>query len=259
MSRPFSSFLAVFAALLLANSAYADEFENYANSNYQNVYGNALQPCSSDGMALTGYTRTGYCIDQYDDSGSHHICIDLSSLGGDGSSDNFCDVTGQSDWCSSQDMPCNEDPNTSGCPVTNWCVCQWAFASYIQGSGGCDNIQTVVCESINMEALKAYQNMASKYNAEQKYIDALECLVDRCGLDASQFQTFRANVSTNYLTSPPARMTLFIILGIAAVTILLLHFNRTKCYKPVDVHQDYSMEEEEDGSVTNNPGSPKLS
>ena len=74
---------------------------------YQNVYGESLASCSSSGMAKTGYTRTGYCVDQNDDSGSHHICIDLSStIGG-----NFCDVTGQSDWCSSS-MACNDDDET---------------------------------------------------------------------------------------------------------------------------------------------------
>ena len=63
---------------------------NGSESNYINVNGNALSSCSSDGMALTGYTRTGSCVDKNDDSGSHHICIDLSSTtGGD-----FCDVTG---------------------------------------------------------------------------------------------------------------------------------------------------------------------
>ena len=74
------------------------------SSSYRNVYGSSLEPCSSDGMALTGYTRTGYCIDQNDDQGSHHICIDLSSASGG----NFCDVTGQDDWCSSE-MPRHDD------------------------------------------------------------------------------------------------------------------------------------------------------
>jgi uncharacterized protein (DUF2237 family) len=193
------SFVAVLAALLFSAAiATADESSN-GNSEYLNVYGEALQPCSYDGMALTGYTRSGYCVDQNDDSGSHHVCIDLSSLGGGNGNDdnnnnnnnsnnnnqNFCDVTGQSDWCSSEDMPCHEDPDTNGCPVTNWCVCQWAFASYIKGSEGCENIQTVVCESINQQALLAYQKMTSQRNADVKYQTALECLVDRCGLDAS--------------------------------------------------------------------------
>lgn len=30
----------------------------------KNVYGQPLQPCSSDGMALSGYTRSGYCVNK---------------------------------------------------------------------------------------------------------------------------------------------------------------------------------------------------
>ena len=223
------SLIAIYAALLLTSSTAAqaddDEYSN-GNPNYLNVYGGALQPCSSDGMALTGYMRTGYCVDEQDDSGSHHICIDLSSLGGNANNQNFCDVTGQSDWCSAEDMPCHEDLDSYGCPVTDWCVCQWAFASYIQKSGGCENIQTIVCESINMEALKAYQKMTNKWNAEQKYIDALDCLVDRCGLDASQFKSY-GTISS--MGSPPVGFTLFVILGIAASTVVVLHVFRKSC------------------------------
>ena len=213
--------ITVLAALLFAAAiAAADESSSSSSSSsesYLNVYGDTLQPCSYDGMALTGYTRSGYCVDQNDDSGSHHVCIDLSSLGGgngngngnddgqnnnnnnnnDNNNQNFCNVTGQSDWCSSEDFPCHEDPDTNGCPVTNWCVCQWAFASYIQGSGGCENIQTVVCESINQQTLTAYQKMASQRNADNsKYETALECLVNRCGLDDSHLAIARAAMST---------------------------------------------------------------
>jgi len=143
-------------------------------TSYKNVYGDELQSCSSDGMALTGFTLTGYCVDEYDDQGSHHICIDMSSASGG----NFCDVTGQSDWCSSL-MPCQEDQDTY-CQIEQWCVCQWAFASYIENAGGCDYIQKIVCEAINMEALLAYEQQAG---SSSKYQDALDCLVERCQLD----------------------------------------------------------------------------
>jgi uncharacterized protein (DUF2237 family) len=141
-----------------------------SDSSYLNVYGDALEPCSSDGMALTGYTRTGYCVDQNDDQGSHHICIDVSSANGG----SFCDVTGQDDWCSSE-MPCDGDED-SYCEVQQWCVCQWAFSSYLNNAGGCDMIQDIVCESINIQAVWAYQG-------NSKYSDALDCLASRCGLD----------------------------------------------------------------------------
>ena len=88
-------------------------------------------------MALTGFTRTGHCVEKKDDEGSHHICIDLSSesLGGKVSfslfcafrlqtidlipsltrtTQNFCEVTGQDDWCDSK-MKCN-DGSKEKCP-----------------------------------------------------------------------------------------------------------------------------------------------
>merc|ERR1712178_387166 len=81
-------------------------------SAYLNVNNTTLQHCSGRGMALTGFTRNGQCIDQAgcgvslmnhslvdpcedDDAGSHHVCIDMSpNTGG-----NFCTVTGQPNWC----------------------------------------------------------------------------------------------------------------------------------------------------------------
>lgn len=153
---------------------------------YQNVFGSSLSACSSDGMALTGYTRTGYCVDQNDDAGSHHICIDLSSTNGG----NFCTVTGQDDWCSSEDMPCHENKNDV-CQVQHWCVCQWAFASYIQNAGGCDAIQDLVCDAVNIEAILAYQTQAGN----TKYQNALDCLVERCGIDINSLKV------TTYLHS----------------------------------------------------------
>uniref|UniRef100_A0A7S0GGA7 Uncharacterized protein n=1 Tax=Proboscia inermis TaxID=420281 RepID=A0A7S0GGA7_9STRA len=140
---------------------------------YENGYGNELSSCSQNGMALTGFTRDGFCTDQNDDTGSHHICINVStSTGG-----NFCDVTGQSDWCSSE-MPCHQNEKEL-CPVQNWCVCQWAFASYIAEAGGCDEIQDIVCESINREAVAAYK----KNSGTAKMDNALSCLVKRCGFE----------------------------------------------------------------------------
>merc|ERR1719353_2478212 len=87
---------------------------------------------------------------------------------------NFCSVTGHPDWCSSK-MQC--DGSAGQCPVKHWCVCQWAFASYLQRAGGCDKIQTVVCEATNMVALTHYREQASR-DAGVKA--ALECLEQRC-------------------------------------------------------------------------------
>merc|ERR1711871_1200491 len=87
---------------------------------YLNVQGKALEKCSGPNMALTGFTRNGKCVDENDDAGSHHICIDMASnVGG-----NFCQVTGQPNWCDSK-MACDGDASRQ-CPVKDWCVCQWA-------------------------------------------------------------------------------------------------------------------------------------
>ena len=141
---------------------------------YQNVLGGELERCSGAGMALTGFTRIGKCVDRNDDAGSHHVCIDMkSNVGG-----NFCEVTGQPNWCGSQ-MSCDGTP-ADECPVEHWCVCQWAFASYIERAGGCDKIQKVVCEATNMVALKHYREQA----AHSPHIkSALQCLEEKCGLE----------------------------------------------------------------------------
>jgi len=54
-------------------------------------------------------------------------------------------------------------------------VCQWAFASYIEKAGGCDAIQYIQCDAINMQALSAYAS-----STEDKHKEALECIYERC-------------------------------------------------------------------------------
>ena len=137
----------------------------------KNVLGQPLERCSGKGMALTGFTRNGHCVDLNDDAGSHHVCIDMkSNVGG-----NFCEVTGQPNWCGSS-MACDSDPANT-CPVEHWCVCQWAFARYLQKAGGCDKIQTIVCEATNMVALTAYTEQAPH---DKHIAEALQCLKSRC-------------------------------------------------------------------------------
>jgi uncharacterized protein (DUF2237 family) len=138
---------------------------------FTNVLGTPLKKCSGAGMALTGFTRQGQCVDQNDDAGSHHICIDMKSNTGG----NFCTVTGQPNWCSSK-MACDGDAG-SQCDVKHWCVCQWAFAAYIQRAGGCDKIQSIDCEATNMVALTAYQKESAKSG---EIASALECLETKC-------------------------------------------------------------------------------
>lgn len=160
------------------------------SGSYQNIKGATLQSCSYAGTALTGYTRNGYCVDQDDDAGSHHICINLASIASSGQ--NFCSVTGQSDWCSSTDMPCHENPSVSTCAIENWCVCQWAFASYIAKAGGCDAIQDLQCDAVNMKALEAYKSDYDKYG------EALSCLYERCELDMSTYSYSLSSSSSKF-------------------------------------------------------------
>ena len=141
---------------------------------FTNVNGGTLAKCSETGMALTGFTRSGHCVDRDDDHGSHHICIDMTST----TNGNFCQVTGQPNWCDSK-MGCDGSAGT--CPVEHWCVCQWAFASYIEKAGGCDKIQKVVCEATNSVALTAYREQAS---SDPRVANALKCLQSKCGITA---------------------------------------------------------------------------
>merc|ERR1711924_467424 len=117
----------------------------------QNVFGKPLQACSSPGMAMTGFTRDGKCVETGDDTGSHHICLDMSNL-----KENFCVATDQPDWCS-QPMQCIDAPGN--CPIKYWCVCQWAFVQYLANTKtGCDEIKDIKCDAVNMAALKAYRS-----------------------------------------------------------------------------------------------------
>ena len=148
--------------LIIATTAYG----------YQNVKGGDLEPCSTTGMALTGFTRNSKCVDRNDDAGSHHVCIDMSSTSGG----NFCTVTGQPNWCS-ESMVCNNGRGM--CNVVCWCVCEWAFSSYIQKAGGCDKIAKIHCEATNMMALKHYEEQAG-HSSDVKL--ALECLKQKCAV-----------------------------------------------------------------------------
>jgi uncharacterized protein (DUF2237 family) len=141
-----------------------------ATSIYPNLNGEELKLCSHDGMAFTGYMQNGHCVDQNDDSGSHDICINLSSISSSGQ--NFCTVMAQSNWCDGTDMPCHEDQSKS-CAIKNWCVCQWAFASYITKAGGCTAIQDIQCGTNKMQAMKLYK----EYN---RYCEALDSINVRC-------------------------------------------------------------------------------
>merc|ERR1719254_14488 len=120
------------------------------------VMGKSLDTCSKPGTAMTGFTRDGHCEDLGDDdAGSHHICIQMRS--------DFCTVTGQPNWCGER-QPCMGQ--AGNCAIGNWCVCQWAFATYLQMAGGCDSIVELVCNATNVAALHAYEQSSDPTHQE---------------------------------------------------------------------------------------------
>jgi len=148
-----------------AESLDSEALVNLNEDAYKNIFGDPLQTCSKPGMALTGFTRKGTCTDSGDDdAGAHHICIQMEK--------DFCTVTGQPDWCESE-MQCMGQAGK--CPIGNWCVCQWAFATYLHIAGGCDKIVELQCDAINMAALKAYEK-----STEPMHKTALACIKSRC-------------------------------------------------------------------------------
>ena len=72
-------------------------------------------------------------------------------------------------------MPCHEGSGL--CPVEDWCVCQWAFASYIHNAGGCNHIQNIKCDAVNKHALEAYAR-------DGRYQGAYQCISQKCGLSS---------------------------------------------------------------------------
>merc|ERR1719486_169503 len=158
-SRPLA-----IALLLVASPAHAA-------AGPLSVSGQSLDTCSKPGMAMTGFTRDGHCQDLGDDdAGSHHICIQMK--------DDFCIQTGQPNWCA-EEMPCMGQDGD--CPIGNWCVCQWAFASYIQMAGGCDSIVELQCEATNLVAVRAYEKaVQAGEDPESSLKEALECIKEKC-------------------------------------------------------------------------------
>merc|ERR1711907_270449 len=141
----------------------------------KNIFGKPLALCSQKGMAMTGFTRNGKCVEQNDDTGSHHICIDLQDTAAAGG--NFCKATGQPDWCDQKGRCFGE---SGMCTRKGWCVCQWAFTGYV-GQKTCANVQKLNCDAVNYEALKAYTCADEDAEADGgKVKDALACLKSKC-------------------------------------------------------------------------------
>jgi hypothetical protein len=79
-------------------------------------------------------------------------------------------------------------------------------------------IQQVMCESINMEAVRAYQAQSSS----SKYRTALQCLVDRCGLDSSVMLSaaWKRGGTAQHIAVPTV-LVFLVTVAVAAAYILL--------------------------------------
>ena len=170
---------------------------------HKNLYGKALQPCSTAGMAVTGFTGNGYCDhnsmgdakNSDDDEFAHTICIDLASFGGR----EFFDTTGQPDWSDSQnrELPCMEDSDEAkwattnnnlssnstsmkapSCPIVHWCTSETDNASYSEAKGGCDALGHIICDSTNAKVVTDYEEAAAQ--GDEKAVEALACLKLKC-------------------------------------------------------------------------------
>lgn len=180
----------------------------------KNVHGEELQPCSTSGMAVTGVNRTGFCEGQVDTL-AETICVNLATLAS-GEND-FCKETDDIDsFCEDNDnenLYCpdpTDDTLTTECEIQAWCVSPAAFAVYIEEMGSCFAISDIVCKSINIAAL------ATLEFDKDDYADALDCIIDRCGL----YLSYRASMSA--LSTMGVRNSTVNMAGFAAVLVGML-------------------------------------
>lgn len=146
-------------------------------------------------------------------------------------------------------MACNDDATSYTCDIANWCVCQWAFAAYIEKAGGCDAIQDIQCNAINKEALVAYSSNRNKYE------EALACLVERCEL--GDVDTVAATYYSKNSDASAAGGIGLMVIGLVIATALVstlavglyLSFKKTKSaminqqqYRGDDMTADNSVE-----------------
>jgi len=158
-----------------------------ALTNEKNANGDELQPCSTSGMALTGGSREGYCVDTYGNYGSH-ICMNIDNSNDD--INNFCNLentAGKLPACvENAQFPCQEDTRLM-CPVQNYCVHQCYFSHYLEEIGSCDDIQDIQCDAVNMRSLIAYGKRASV----EKYGNALDCIAKKCDISDEMVATLK--------------------------------------------------------------------
>ena len=133
-----------------------------------NVFNKKLENCSYGNTAVTGYARDGMCNNYNSDTGSHHVCMDISRRF---KNSNFCQITKQPNWCNEKSNCHNS--NYRNCNKKNWCVCEWAFSDVVDKIG-CENV-SVNCEATNLKTIYNFKN-------NPKYKQALDCLKHKCNI-----------------------------------------------------------------------------
>ena len=134
----------------------------------KNLHGEALQPCSTDSMAVTGFTRDGLCSHHNEDKGSHHICV--TNIQSTNNEPSFCNITEQSNWCDDNGK-CSDGRS---CPREKWCVCEWAFERFVKEKG-CDafDIDTKATNHLVLDHYLAdpVKHKEAYYCIEKKMLD----------------------------------------------------------------------------------------
>lgn len=174
-------------------------------------------------------------------------------------------------WCSSEDedLPCQEGGGATGdssssssisptpsptyadasssssndgemCSMENWCVTPKSFASYVH-KAGCLAIGNIVCESLNREALRAYDTATNT-----QYSDALDCLIDRCGL----FLKYSSSRS-NDMTARWLDMAGFaaIMMGLVLGSLMFLELSSRELAFEEPLTEDCELEPEFEPSI----------
>merc|ERR1711920_295401 len=106
-----------------------------------------------------------------------------------------------------------------GCHVTQEThIITMMIHPVLLNAGGCDYIQDIKCEAVNLEAAKAYARVSST----EKYANALSCIESRCNINFSRMQTVRT-------------FSFVAILGVLSVGILAFVYYQKKSSQSIAV------------------------
>jgi hypothetical protein len=149
----------------------------------RNLFREALELCSTDGMAATGWNKDGFCSHRAFDERSRAICVDIPSFSAEGNEKMDLDaVLGHYDILQGE-HPCVQDSKKL-CPVENLCVNEHSFAYYVERVGGCENVGRIVCAATSEDALEDYweEIHMSGFEGVARALNAWKCIQVKCWL-----------------------------------------------------------------------------